>query len=82
MNGNVRFIIRTLAPVHIGCDEVYEPTGFVLDETSCTLTAFQPLEFVRSLGKKDLDRLTLICRRGNLESILVYKFMGQAGAGS
>jgi len=76
MNGKARFIIRTLAPVHIGCDEVYEPTGFVLDETSCTLNSFQPLEFVRSLGKKDLERLTVICRRGSLESILeLYKFM-------
>ena len=76
MNEETHFIIRILAPVHIGCDEVYEPTGFVLDETSCTLTAFHPVDFVRHLSKGDLDRLTSICRRGDLESILdLYKFM-------
>lgn len=76
MNEETRFIIRILAPVHIGCDEVYEPTGFVIDEGNHTLTSFQPLDFIKSLDKKDLDRLTGICRRGSLEAILeLYKFM-------
>ena len=26
--------IKTLSPIHVECDEVYEPTGFVMDEAS------------------------------------------------
>jgi len=26
------FRLKTLSHVHVGCNEVYEPTGFVIDE--------------------------------------------------
>lgn len=76
MNGEKIYYTRILSPVHVGCDEVYEPMGFVVDENTCTLTAFDPLEFFRHLGQQDKDRLTAICRKGSLESIMeLYKFM-------
>jgi len=76
MNEEKIFYIRILSPVHVGCDEVYEPMGFVVDENTCTLTAFDPLEFFRHLGQQDKDRFTAICRKGSLESIMeLYKFM-------
>jgi CRISPR-associated protein Csm5 len=65
-----RFFIRILAPVHIGCDEVYEPMGFVVDEPACTLTAFDPLDFFRNLSSGDKSRFTDICRKGTISSLL------------
>jgi CRISPR-associated protein Csm5 len=71
-----KFYIRIASPVHIGCDEVYEPTGFVLNEESGTLTAFEPMDFFRSLDPQDKSRYAAICGKGSVESILeLYKFM-------
>ncbi|HBL22948.1 MAG TPA: type III-A CRISPR-associated RAMP protein Csm5, partial [Deltaproteobacteria bacterium] len=71
-----RFFIKTLAPVHIGCDEVYEPTGFVIDEDRGVLHAFDPLDFLRGLSGPERQQLSFICRKGTVESILeLYKFM-------
>src|SRR3989339_422674 len=76
MNTENRFYIRILSPVHIGCDEVYDPTGFVVNENAATLTAFEPLDFFRSLGVQDKKRYADTCRMGTIESILeLYKFM-------
>lgn len=70
------FYIRTLSPVYVGCDEVYDPTGFVINEETATLTAFEPMDFFRSLPSQDKSRYTEICGRGTIESILeLYKFM-------
>ncbi len=71
-----RYIIRVLAPVHIGCDEVYEPVGFVIDENQNFLHAFDPLDFLRSLSRQDKYRMSAICGKGTVESIMeLYKFM-------
>jgi CRISPR-associated protein Csm5 len=71
-----RFYIRILSPIHLGCDEVYDPTGFVVDENAGTLTAFDPLDFFRNLGLQDKVRYADICRKGTIESIIeLYKFM-------
>jgi len=70
------FYIRILSPVHLGCDDVYDPTGFVLDDSDQTLTAFDPMDFFRSLDPQDKARYTGICGKGSIESILeLYKFM-------
>ena len=70
------FYIKILSPVHIGCDEVYEPAGFIVDEQAGTLVAFDPLDFFRSLDAKTKENYSSICGRGNIESILeLYKFM-------
>ncbi|MBA4395774.1 MAG: type III-A CRISPR-associated RAMP protein Csm5 [Syntrophus sp. (in: bacteria)] len=71
-----KFAIRILAPVHIGCDEVYDPTGFVIDEGASMLHAFDPIDFFKSLPQQDKDRLAAICAKGSIESIIeLYKFM-------
>jgi len=76
MKSENHFYIRILSPTHVGCDEVYDPTGFVVDEKACILTAFEPLDFFRSLGRQDQDRYADICRIGTIESIIeLYKFM-------
>ncbi|HPJ96397.1 MAG TPA: type III-A CRISPR-associated RAMP protein Csm5 [Syntrophales bacterium] len=76
MDNDKCFYIRILSPVHVGCDEVYEPTGFVVDERAGVLTAFDPLDFFRRLGGQDKGRFADICRKGTVDSIMeLYKFM-------
>lgn len=68
--------LHIISPVHIGCDDVYEPTGFVVDKAAKKLIAFDPLDFVRSLNQADRKKFMEICEKGTLESILeIYKFM-------
>ncbi|NLA75012.1 MAG: hypothetical protein GX846_06050, partial [Deltaproteobacteria bacterium] len=45
MNKTHRFYIKTISPIHIGCDEVYEPTGFAIDEKSNQMVVFDPFVF-------------------------------------
>ena len=76
MNETIRCCLRVLAPVHIGCDEVYEPTGFVIDRERGALKSFDALDFLRGLGEEDKLKFSAICRKGTLESILeLYGFM-------
>lgn len=65
-----------MSPVHIGCGDVYEPTGFVIDRDRKKLIAFDPLDFAQSLSDSDRKKFLDICEKGTLESILeIYKFM-------
>lgn len=41
--------LKVLSPVHIGCDEVYEPTGFAIDEEQKKLIAFEAASFLSRL---------------------------------
>jgi len=69
-------ILRTVAPVHIGCDEVYEPTGFFVDKERACLIVFDPLDFIAGLEPADKERFSSICKKGTVESILeIYKFL-------
>jgi len=62
--------------VHVGCDEVYEPMGFTVDEQSQALVVFDPGEFLGNLSPRDRERLSDICKQGTLSSILeLYKFL-------
>lgn len=68
--------IKTLTPLHIGCDEFYEPMGFVVDENRNELTAFDPISFISQMNDNDKKRFAEICSRGTVESILeIYKFL-------
>ncbi|MFZ2634106.1 MAG: type III-A CRISPR-associated RAMP protein Csm5 [Desulfosalsimonadaceae bacterium] len=68
--------IKTLAPLHIGCDEVYEPTGFVVDETKKELVSFDPIDFISRMDAGEKQRFSAICTKGTVESILeIYKFL-------
>lgn len=70
--------LHVISPVHIGCDEVYEPTGFMVDKAAQKLIAFDPLDFVRSLNQTDRKKFMELCDKGTLESIVeIYKFMWQ-----
>ena len=71
-----RCFIQTLSPIHIGCDEVYEPMGFVVDDTKRELVSFDPITFVSRLNPEEKERFSAICSKGTVESILeIYKFL-------
>lgn len=70
------YCLRVVSPVHLGCDEAYEPMSFVLDENKKLLTSFDPFDFLRGLNTQEKKTFTEICRKGTIASILeIYKFM-------
>lgn len=76
MKAAIRCSLRILSPLHLGCDEVYEPMGFGLNEQEKRLIAFDSLDFFRALSLEDRKRFSEICRRGTVTSLLeIYKFM-------
>ncbi|EMS80216.1 type III-A CRISPR-associated RAMP protein Csm5 [Desulfotignum phosphitoxidans] len=67
--------IEILSPVHIGCDEFYEPTGFVIDESNGQLIHFDPVLFLSTLEPEERDRFSAICQEGTVSSIQkIYQF--------
>ncbi|OEU64699.1 MAG: type III-A CRISPR-associated RAMP protein Csm5, partial [Desulfobacterales bacterium PC51MH44] len=76
MKGPIKFYIQTISPVHIGCDEFYEPTGFVLDKNARQMIVFDPLSFISQMEDADKAEFSQICAKGTIASILeIYKFM-------
>ncbi|MBI9093101.1 MAG: type III-A CRISPR-associated RAMP protein Csm5 [Desulfobacterium sp.] len=76
MKETLHCYLQILSPVHMGCDEVYDPTSFVLDEEAAQIFAFDPLAFIRILEQEDKEKLAAICKKGSLISILeIYKFL-------
>ena len=76
MKGPIKFYIQTISPVHIGCDEFYEPTGFVLDKNARKMIVFDPLSFISQMEDADKSEFSQICAKGTIASILeIYKFM-------
>ncbi len=68
--------IRTISAIHIGCDEVYEPMGFAVDETAKQLIVFDPITFYGQMKKEEKQKFSQICLKGKISSILeVYKFL-------
>ena len=79
----IKCYLQTLAPIHLGCDEVYEPMGFVLDEKNHQLIVYDPWSFFQQMSEPDKKKFTDICRQGTINSILqIYKFLqGRQAAG-
>lgn len=76
MNKPFKVRIHIASPVHLGCDDVYEPTGFVIDRKLKKLVHFDPYDFVDSLSSAERKKFTDICGKGTIESILeILKFM-------
>jgi len=74
-NKRIKCCLQNFSPIHIGCDEVYEPTGFVVDRNKNCLIIFDPLLFIAKLSRFDREKFSAICKKGTIESILeIYKF--------
>lgn len=77
MGGNLlKARLHVLSPIHIGCDDVYDPTGFVIDKENKKLIAFDPVYFIKSLSATEKQEIINISMEGNAKSILkVYNFI-------
>jgi len=72
----IKCVIKTFSPVHIGCDDLYEPTGFAVDDKTNSLVVFDPVSFISSLNQNDRNRFSEICKKGTVESIIeIYRFL-------
>lgn len=73
--------MKVVSPLHIGCDEVYEPTSFVIDEDKQELINFEPYDFLGNIGEQERQKFSSICRKGTIASLLdVYKFIRRNAA--
>ena len=71
-------VIQTCSPIHIGCDEVYEPFGFRVDDHSLELVIFSPYDFIATLEKRSLAQFSEICMKGSISSMIeIYKFLSR-----
>ncbi len=74
----VKARLHVLSPIHIGCDDVYEPTHFVIDENKNILINFDPLNFIKSLSPLEKQKITEISMGGDIKSILkIYEFISK-----
>ena len=72
----IYFRLRTISPIHIGSNEVYEPTGFVVDEINKQLISFDADDFIKKLDNVELDEFSAICSQGTPQSLIdIYRFM-------
>lgn len=76
MEKPVKIRLHVLSPIHIGCDDVYEPTSFVIDKKRKKLIEFDRMEFVKKLGTGSKRKLSEIADMGTLSSIVeMYRFV-------
>lgn len=74
--------LHIMSPVHIGCDDVYEPTSFVIDEKKKKLIEFDPMNFIKTLSPRDKQEFTRICMEGSISSIVkLYNFISNKKPG-
>lgn len=69
MNKLINIRLHTISPIHIGCDDVYEPTSFIIDDKKKKLIEFDPLEFVKALNPEELKEFNKITAGDNLLAI-------------
>lgn len=76
MKESFKCFLKTLSPVHMGCDDIYEPMGFVMVEQARQLVVFDPLSFISQMEDVDRQRFSETCLEGTVSSILdIYKFL-------
>lgn len=74
----LKIYLKILSPVHIGCDDVYEPTGFIIDESRRKLIAFDPMIFIKNLSDDERKEFSDICMQGDVASIpRLYDFVSR-----
>ncbi len=70
------FKLHVISPVNIGCDEVYEPSSFIIDEKNKKLIEFDKFEFYRSLSGEDKKRFNSIISKSDISSLIdLIKFI-------
>ena len=67
MNKNFRIAITPLSPIHIGCGDVFEPTGYVVDVEKRRMYCFNPSAVL--LQSKTRDDLLNAANSGSYKTI-------------
>lgn len=70
MENRLRICLHVLSPVHIGCGDVYEPTGFIVNPDKKQMTVFDPIELIKNFDDKARSVFTAICSKGTAGSII------------
>jgi len=73
MENPLRIRLHVLSPIHIGCDDIFEPTSFVIDENRNKLVEFDPADFIKHLTAEQRNEFMRICSGDNL--LAIYKFV-------
>ena len=73
MEKPLKIRLYVLSPIHIGCDDIYEPTSFIIDENRKKLIEFDPIAFIRNLNSEQSKRFSSLCAGDDLLSI--FKFI-------
>jgi len=67
--------LETLTPIHIGCDDYFQPTEFVIDTTEKVLIKFSIYDLIPLLNDKERAELERISEaRGLLGLVRLYRF--------
>ena len=78
MTDYIRCHIKTMSPIHLGCDEVYDPLTFAVDDGKKRLVVFDTAAFLSQLDQPKLASFSNICKKGTPSSILeIYKFFAR-----
>lgn len=72
MNKPLKIRLHVLSPIHIGCDDVYEPTSFIIDEKKQRLIEFDPIDFVRSLNENQREEFIRVCSKESLLAVIKF----------
>ena len=64
------FRLEVLSPLHIGCDEDYEPTNFVVDEKNSELINFNPFDFISRLDQEERNFVGSVTRERLLPCLM------------
>lgn len=76
MDKTIDMYLHVVSPVHIGCDEVYEPTAFLVNEQKKKLIAFDSMDFIKSLSLKEREEFNDLCMQGTVASLIgIYRFV-------
>ena len=67
----IKIRVHIISPVNIGCDDVYEPTSFVINEQTKKLIEFDPLDFIEKLSAKEREEFNRIISTDNI--LAIYK---------
>lgn len=73
MEKPLKLKLHVLSPVHIGCDDVYEPTSFVIDENQKKLIEFDPIDLITRFTSAQRNEFSNLCTSDDLLSI--FKFV-------
>jgi len=69
MNKLINIRLHAISPIHIGCDDVYEPTSFIIDDKKKKLVEFDQIEFISALNSKEMEEFNKISAGDNLLAI-------------